>query len=151
MVDDEEQMEQVVAADFAEQAQDQRAEETTIYTCPDCGGVLWQGGEGPRLWFRCHVGHAYAPEVLAYQKGEEVEAALLSGLRLMKEKATLTRQLATRSRESGNGVVAERIEERAELDEQHVMVLQQLLESLPAPITQVVGVGSTLDGSESDE
>lgn len=134
MVDDEERLATVVAADFTEQAEDDRAEEISIYTCPDCGGSLWQGGDGPKLWFRCHVGHAYAPEILLSQKSEELEAALWSSLRLLKEKATLTRQLATRSRESGNGVVADRFEERARLDEQHVAAIEELIRTLPAPI-----------------
>ena len=148
MVDDAERLEQIVADDFAEQADDQRTEETTMFSCPDCGGILWQGGAGPTLWFRCHLGHAYGPEMLVYQKGDELEAALWSSLRLLREKATLTRQLATRSRESGNAAAAERIDERAELDEQHAQVITQLLESLPAPSSQVVGVGSGLSRDE---
>lgn len=133
MIDDEERLATAVAVDFAEQANDGRAEELTVYTCPDCGGTLWQGGDGPNLWFRCHVGHAYAPEILLSQKSEEMEAALWSSLRLLKEKATLTRQLATRSRESGNGIAADRIEERAQLDEQHVAAIEELIRTLPAP------------------
>ena len=97
-IDAEQRLEAVIAEDFTEQASDGRLEETTIFTCPDCGGVLWQGEEGPVLRFRCHVGHAFAPEVLLSQKSEELETALWSSLRLLKEKATLTLQLANRTR-----------------------------------------------------
>jgi two-component system chemotaxis response regulator CheB len=72
-IDPEERLEAVIAEDFVEQASDGRIEETTIFTCPDCGGVLWQGAEGSEgsvLRFRCHVGHAFAPEVLHSQKYE---------------------------------------------------------------------------------
>jgi two-component system chemotaxis response regulator CheB len=65
---DEQRIEQAIIGDFVEQATDGRDGETTVYTCPDCGGVLWQDGGGDRLWFRCHVGHGYAPEVLLGQK-----------------------------------------------------------------------------------
>jgi two-component system chemotaxis response regulator CheB len=133
MIDGEELLEVAVAEDFAEQADGERAEDTTVYTCPECGGVLWQGGSGPVLWFRCHVGHAYAPEILLGQKAEQVEAALWSSLRLLKEKATLTRQLAGRSRECGLSGTADRIDERALLEEQHAQAIQELLESLPGP------------------
>ena len=108
-IDPEERLEAVIAEDFVEQASDGRTEETTIFTCPDCGGVLWQGAEGSEgsvLRFRCHVGHAFAPEVLLSQKSEELETALWSSLRLLKEKATLTLQLANRTRTSGNGKAA---------------------------------------------
>src|SRR5918994_5075794 len=122
-IDAEERLEAVIAEDFVEQANNGRPEETTLFTCPDCGGVLWQGGEGPVLRFRCHVGHAFAPELLLSQKSEELETALWSSLRLLKEKATLTLQLANRTRTSGNGKTAaqaaERIADQAKLDERH--------------------------------
>jgi two-component system chemotaxis response regulator CheB len=134
MIDDEERMEAVVAVDFAEQADDERAEETTVYTCPDCGGVLWQAGAGPVLSFRCHVGHAYAPELLLHQKADELEAALWSSLRLLKEKATLNRQLATRNGAFGKSEVAARIAEQADRDEQYAAVIEELLQSMPSPL-----------------
>src|SRR4051812_16121206 len=81
MPDQDEQLQSVITEDFAEQADDERAEETTVYTCPDCGGVLWQDGEGRTLRFRCHVGHAYSPEILLSQKAEEFESALWASLR----------------------------------------------------------------------
>jgi len=40
MADEEERLEVVIRGVFAEQANDQRAADTTIYTCPDCGGGL---------------------------------------------------------------------------------------------------------------
>jgi two-component system, chemotaxis family, protein-glutamate methylesterase/glutaminase len=142
-IDAEERLEAVIAEDFTEQAGDGRIEETTLFTCPDCGGVLWQGGAGPVLRFRCHVGHGFAPEVLLSQKSEELEAALWSSLRLLKEKATLTRQLATRTRSAGNGGAAQaagRIEEQVQLDEQHMRAIQALLEAMPSPMDQAAVV-----------
>ncbi|MFN8592593.1 MAG: chemotaxis protein CheB [Thermomicrobiales bacterium] len=137
----------VIAADFTEQADDERREQPTVYTCPDCGGVLWQDGAGGRLAFRCHVGHAYAPEMLLNQKSEEFEAALWASLRLLREKATLTRQLATRARETGtrNGQVTDRIEEQAELDERYARVIEEILEAMPNPADQAAVVARTLD------
>jgi two-component system chemotaxis response regulator CheB len=136
VADRDERLETVIAADFAEQAHDDRVEETTIYTCPECGGVLWQDGAGGTLSFHCHVGHAYAPEILLSQKSEEFEAALWASLRLLKEKATLTRQLANRTRlagNGGNGRLVDRIAEQAELDEGYARSIQELLDSMPNP------------------
>ena len=151
-IDAEERLEAVIADDFVEQAKDGRTEETTIFTCPDCGGVLWQGAEGPVLRFRCHVGHAFAPEVLLSQKSEELETALWSSLRLLKEKATLTLQLANRTRTSGNGKAAqaaERIAEQAELDQRHARVIQELLEAMPSPMDQAAVVTHAMNESET--
>ena len=150
-IDPEERLQEVIAEDFVEQASDGRTEETTIFTCPDCGGVLWQSAEGPVLRFRCHVGHAFAPEVLLSQKSEELETALWSSLRLLKEKATLTLQLANRTRSSGNGKAAQaadRIAEQAELDERHVRVIQELLEAMPSPMDQAAVVTHAMNGGE---
>jgi two-component system, chemotaxis family, protein-glutamate methylesterase/glutaminase len=153
-IDPEERLEAVIAEDFVEQASDGRTEETTIFTCPDCGGVLWQGAEGSEgsvLRFRCHVGHAFAPEVLLSQKSEELETALWSSLRLLKEKATLTLQLANRTRTSGNGKAtqaAERIAEQAELDERHARVIQELLEAMPSPMDQAMVVTHAMNDGE---
>jgi two-component system chemotaxis response regulator CheB len=141
MVDDEERLEAAVAVDFVEQAGDQRVEEMTLYTCPDCGGTLWQAGAGSTLRFRCHVGHAYGPEMLYYQKAEELEAALWSSLRLLKEKATLRRQLATRGQALGNGDLLASIEEQAQRDEQHAMVIHELLQAMPN-LSDVVAFGA---------
>jgi two-component system chemotaxis response regulator CheB len=151
-IDAEERLEAVIAEDFVEQASDGRTEETTIFTCPDCGGVLWQSAEGPVLRFRCHVGHAFAPEVLLSQKSEELETALWSSLRLLKEKATLTLQLANRTRSSGNGKTAQaadRIAEQAELDERHARMIQELLAVMPSPMDQATVVTSAMSESES--
>jgi two-component system, chemotaxis family, protein-glutamate methylesterase/glutaminase len=147
-IDAEERLEAVIAEDFVEQANDGRPEETTLFTCPDCGGVLWQGGDGPVLRFRCHVGHAFAPELLLSQKSEELETALWSSLRLLKEKATLTLQLANRTRTSGNGKgaqAAERIAEQAKLDQRHAQVIQELLEAMPSPMDQAAVVTQAMN------
>jgi two-component system, chemotaxis family, protein-glutamate methylesterase/glutaminase len=148
VADRDERLQSLMKQDFAEQAHDGRAEETTVYTCPDCGGVLWQDGAGRQVAFRCHVGHAYAPEILLSQKSEEFESALWASLRLLKEKATLTRQLATRARAGGNGgseEIANRIEEQAELDEQYARTIQELLEAMPNPADQAAVVAQALD------
>jgi len=124
----------IISEDFAEQARNQRTDETTVFTCPDCGGVMWQEGAEKDLAFRCHVGHAYAPEIFLGEKAEEFEAALWRSLRLLKEKATLTRQMATRARERGGpSDQVRRFEEQADLDERYERSLQEILAALPNP------------------
>jgi two-component system chemotaxis response regulator CheB len=136
VADDEEQIAVAIRRDFAEQAADEREEAVTVHTCPDCGGVRWQANTGPAGWFRCHVGHAYAPEVLLIQKTEEVEAALWACVRLLREKATMTRQMAARSLSGGKRELAERIGEQARLDEEHARVIRELLEVAPTSSEQ---------------
>jgi two-component system chemotaxis response regulator CheB len=131
VIDDEEQLERAVEVDFLEQATNQRSLKTTVFTCPECGGVLWQT-PGPLLKFRCHVGHAYSGEVLLSEHSERLEAALWTSLRLLKERATLSRQMASRL-QGDPGEAAERMDEQARRDEDYVESLRELLEHLPIP------------------
>ena len=124
-----------IQMDFDNQSDDTRAGESTMFTCPDCGGVLWQDGVGAALAFRCHVGHTYAPEALLGLKTDDMEAALWACVRMLKEKSTLSRQMATRYRKaSANGQYTERLAEQAERDDHYVELLKSLLEQLPDPV-----------------
>lgn len=123
-----------IQQDIAEQARNQRDNELTLFTCPDCGGSLWQIDEGPFLRFQCHVGHAWGSDALMNLKTEELEAALWTCVRLLTEKATLSRQLATRGLSESNGPRSTRIEEQAIVDEQHAKVVRELIENLVNPM-----------------
>jgi two-component system chemotaxis response regulator CheB len=95
---------------------------------------MWQVDADPPLQFRCHVGHAFAPELLLALKGEEIEAALWSCVRLLKEQATLSRQVARNARLiAGNEEQSARVEEQAEISERHAAVIRELLEAMPTP------------------
>ncbi len=135
MRDDEAELKQKIQSDFDRQSQDTRASESTMFTCPDCGGVLWQEGEGPSLQFRCHVGHVFAPETLVGLQSEDVEAALWACVRMLKEKSTLSRQMATRYRNAAaSAQYTERLGEQADRDDRYVEVLRSLLEQFSGPV-----------------
>ena len=73
------------------------------YSCPDCGGVLWEiddAGEFTR--FRCRVGHAWTGKALLERQTDSVDDALWTALRALEESASLARQIAARYR--GRGV-----------------------------------------------
>jgi hypothetical protein len=65
---------QLVRRDMTAQERNERSGETTVYTCPECGGTLWQVDHQGLVQFNCHVGHTYAPEALLGQMSEELEA-----------------------------------------------------------------------------
>lgn len=66
----------------------------TPFTCPECGGTLWEAEETGQLRFRCHVGHAFSPESLLQGNSAEVEGALWTALRVLEEHAALLDRLA---------------------------------------------------------
>src|SRR5207244_4273551 len=67
---DDEDDARVVADDKAALERGGRTDEPSVFTCPDCGGVLWELRDGPALRFRCHVGHTYTPDGLRSEQQE---------------------------------------------------------------------------------
>ena len=102
--------------------------EPSPYSCPDCGGVLWELKDGEMLRFRCRVGHAYTGETLTMEQALTVEHALWSALRALEEQAAVQRRIADRAERQGYTQSAERHRERAhELDEQAAKIRDLVL------------------------
>jgi len=137
---------ETVERDLVEQAANQRSGELATYSCPECGGTLWQIDQERLQQFHCHVGHVYSTTNLLIDKSEELEHALWASARLFTEKATLTRQIAARARELGDAEAAERIETYARLDDEYGQLLREaLLERMPNPTSQAVLVAEALN------
>jgi two-component system chemotaxis response regulator CheB len=129
----------VISEDIREQERGTRTGQVTVLSCPDCGGVMWQTTCGTYVDFSCHIGHRYSSDTLLVQKTEQLEAALVTALRLLKEKAILLHQTANRAREMGNMRAAERLDEQAAVDERYASVLQRdLLEADPSALSNAV-------------
>ncbi len=132
--------------DIVAQARDERGGKTTIYTCPECGGTLWQIEDVGVPHFNCHVGHTYSPEALLGHMSEEVEAALWVCVRMLVEKATLTRQFAQRLRADGKAAQADRVEDQAQLDDRHGQVIRDTLLGAGASFVPAFAVEQELRG-----
>ena len=50
------------------------------FTCPECGGALWELRQGERTRYRCRVGHSYSEGAMVEAQGASVEAALWAAL-----------------------------------------------------------------------
>jgi two-component system, chemotaxis family, protein-glutamate methylesterase/glutaminase len=119
MADPSEKMPGLVARDMEGQRHGEREGEISTFTCPECGGSLWQLDQAGVLQFRCHVGHAYHSEVLLEEQRRALEAALWTAVRTYREKAVLSRQLAARTRAQGDDAGAQRFEEEAHVADQY--------------------------------
>jgi two-component system chemotaxis response regulator CheB len=86
----------------------------SVLACPDCHGVLWEIEEGGLTRYRCHVGHAYAPESMAVALDENLGRALGSALRALEERVALVRKLHRQAIAQGHRRSAERWALRAE-------------------------------------
>ena len=68
--------------------------EPSPYGCPDCHGVLNTVPDPGVLRFRCRTGHAWSAESLVAQQDTDVEEALWTALRVLEERAEMSRRLA---------------------------------------------------------
>ena len=106
---------------------DQRPGDPSPFSCPDCGGVLWETHDGRLTSYRCRVGHAFSAETLLASQAETYEAALWSALRALEEKASLARRMTTRARQNGLQAAAERFSSQLSDIERHVETLRRML------------------------
>jgi two-component system chemotaxis response regulator CheB len=127
MVDPLESMPKIVDEDMKAQSRGERRGAVSVFTCPECGGSLWQVDDHELVRFRCHVGHAYYGEGLLSEQAEALEAALWTAVRTFREKCVLSRQMAATERQRGNLPTAERFEEQARLDDRYGEAIRQYL------------------------
>jgi two-component system, chemotaxis family, protein-glutamate methylesterase/glutaminase len=77
--------------------------EPSLYSCPECHGVLLQRNEARNIRYRCHTGHAYSAESLLADLSIKTEETLWSAIRVLEEGALFMRGLAQHSAEHHNG------------------------------------------------
>jgi two-component system, chemotaxis family, protein-glutamate methylesterase/glutaminase len=85
----------------------------SVFTCPDCGGTLWELDQGSVLRFRCRTGHAYSGHSMLASHEAKLEGALWASIRALEERRDLLRRLAARSRQSGEPASTHRFERRS--------------------------------------
>jgi two-component system chemotaxis response regulator CheB len=68
------------------------------FTCPDCGGTLWEIKEKDLVRYRCHVGHGFNSESLRNGMDEKLEDTLWTALRSIEENIELRTRMRTRAK-----------------------------------------------------
>jgi two-component system, chemotaxis family, protein-glutamate methylesterase/glutaminase len=81
----------------------------TPFTCPDCGGTLWEKAEAGHLKYRCHVGHAFTPRILLAQQTEKIEETLWVALRMFEERQNLLEVMSKQERGKARPSFSQRI------------------------------------------
>jgi two-component system chemotaxis response regulator CheB len=88
--------------------------EGTRFTCPDCGGVLFERHEGALERFECSVGHVFSIESLSSAQAEALESALWAAVRSLEDRAAKLKRLADRARGNAQHRSANSFERQAE-------------------------------------
>ncbi len=95
----------------------------SVYSCPECGGVLWEIQDNGLLRFRCRVGHAFTSETMLAQQDEALEEALWTALKTLEEHASLTQRMLKHAYQRGHERLAHTLEEKLRQTERRIAVL----------------------------
>ena len=104
----------------------------STFSCPDCGGVLFELDDKRPVRYRCHTGHAFGLRSLAATQEQVTDAALWTGLRVLQEKEALLRRLAEVQRESDAAAAADCDREADEIA-QVANAMRKLTVKTPSP------------------
>jgi two-component system chemotaxis response regulator CheB len=99
----------------------------SVYSCPDCGGSLWQLKEGNFAHYRCHIGHSYSQADLVSKQIESLESTLWIALRMMEERRNLLAKIADEEVRKGLHGIAETHRVRVTELQHHISQLKNLL------------------------
>jgi two-component system, chemotaxis family, protein-glutamate methylesterase/glutaminase len=94
------------------------------FSCPECGGVLWETKEGDQVSFRCRVGHAYSAASLIADQERGVEDALWAAMRALEEKAALATRISEGTTDQR---WFQRLREQVESDRKHAETIRNIL------------------------
>ena len=101
----------------------------TRFTCPDCGGVLFEQEEAGLTRFRCSIGHAFSIESLADGQAHALEGALWTAVRALEDRSEILRQLAVRVEGTGNRRTAKSFNEQADEAQRRAGLVRAAIES----------------------
>ena len=118
------------------------------FSCPECGGVLWELQDGELLRFRCRVGHAFSVDSVLAEQSIALEEALWAALKTLEENVSLSRHMATQARKRGQNHIAERFEEKLDRAERHAAMIRQLL--VKGELAAPTEVSANLPGGEDE-
>lgn len=104
------------------------------YTCPECGGTLWESHSKEVIHFRCRTGHAFSPESLVAKHGDALEVTLWAAVRALQENAELARRMERWMDQRGSEPGRDRYRLRASEAERHAEVLKEILLRNPAEL-----------------
>ena len=115
--------------DHATLHQNQPAGSPSAFSCPECGGVLWEIQDGTFVSYRCRIGHAFSPENIQIAQAEKIEEALWIALKTLQEKASLTRSIQQQAQKNNQRQLNKTLLQRIEDIERNSDLLSHVLQS----------------------
>lgn len=88
---------------------------SSVFTCPECGAVLFELKGNTSTRFKCHIGHSYSVNQLLLAQHKKLESSLWEALRSLEERKNLLSQLAEKYIQKADDASAS--ERRQKIDE----------------------------------
>lgn len=104
--------------------------QSSEFTCPECGGTLFEHDEFGVERLRCRVGHIFSLDGLALGKAEALEKALWAAVVALDEQADLARRIMARLSAGGRTAQLERYRENIAVNQERAAVLLGLIHEL---------------------
>jgi two-component system chemotaxis response regulator CheB len=101
--------------------------EKSLFSCPDCGGGLWEMKHESFSRYRCHTGHVYSSNELLFKQNEALENTLWVALRMMEERRNLLKKMSEEEKSKGWVRSAKQKKERELELHDHIGRLKQVL------------------------
>ncbi|MFL5773295.1 MAG: chemotaxis protein CheB [Flavisolibacter sp.] len=99
----------------------------SVYTCPDCGGILFMVENGKINRYKCHTGHSYSQADLAVKQSEALDSTLWVALRMMEERKNLLKKMEDQTKEKGFNRFAKEHQRKAEELQLHIDRMKEML------------------------
>ncbi len=106
--------------------------EPSLFTCPECHGVLSRLRDEHPVRYRCHTGHAFTADSLVAALSQSTEAGLWSVVRSLQEQAMLLAHLASHARAGGELEAAERLQRESDAAQSRATAVRELPTSAPS-------------------
>src|SRR5690349_18105154 len=101
------------------------------FSCPRCGGALWEQRDGIAAVFECRIGDRYARAERWIEHCGERNRALIKGARTLAENAALARRLVVLANERGDLLVGMRLDDEAREEDRLYEQVRAMIEGLP--------------------
>ena len=105
-----------------------RLKRPVALTCPGCGGAVEQRSVDSLPYFECHTGHRFAAANMDEAQFQQMEQALEVALRVLNERAELSRRLGEAALGRGRAASAGHWDRACRDAEQRAEVLRRFLE-----------------------
>jgi two-component system chemotaxis response regulator CheB len=106
----------------------------SVFTCPDCGGTLWELDDEAVLRFRCRTGHAYSGKSMLSAHERHLESALWAAVRALQERRDLLHRMIDRCKKNGDVATLRRLERQSVEVDHNLEVVNSAMHGLVDPV-----------------